>query len=325
MKRGPKIKGKYRLDISLQGRHRYFYSNEPWDEESIKKVKEKVYEPLIERFKQLYSNDYEVLSVDGDKVILKCKVCGFEFERDITHTCNSNEKPVCRRCYERKSKNKYGSREDYLKHLIKKEKDKPSRTIYHYVCGVCGKEYDTYQKNQKTCSNECKKKRRNYNHDHRINKENLIDKDITLATLYKRDKGICYICNGLCDWNDVKKSKGYKVVGNKYPTIDHVIPLARGGTHSWDNVRLAHKYCNSIKSAKIDEKYNQPEKEIARALAHEIKSNAKKVKQFTLDGVLVKEYRSTAEASEQTGFKAKQIQNCARGEAKTYQGYKWCY
>ncbi|MDY2802632.1 MAG: HNH endonuclease [Limosilactobacillus sp.] len=325
MKRGPKIKGKYRLDISLQGRHKYFYSNEPWDEESIKQVKAKVYEPLIERFKQLYSNDYEVVNIDGDKVTLKCKVCGYEFERDIRHTCSSDTKPACKRCYERKERNKYGSREEYLERITKKTKAKKTRPIYHYVCSVCGKEFDTYQKNQKTCSIECRKKRRNYKQDRRINKDNLVDKDITLATLYKRDKGICYICNGLCNWNDMKNSKGYKTVGKTYPTIDHVIPLARGGTHSWDNVRLAHKYCNSIKSAKIDDKYKQPEKDIARALAHELKYVSKKVKQFTLDGVLVNEYRSTIEASKQTGFKAKQIQNCARGEKKTYRGYKWSY
>lgn len=325
MKRGPKIKGKYRIDISLQGRHKYFYSNEPWDEESIKQVKAKVYEPLIERFKQLYSNDYEVVNIDGDKVTLKCKVCGYEFERDIRHTCSSDTKPACKRCYERKERNKYGSREEYLEHITKKTKAKKTRPIYHYVCSVCGKEFDTYQKNQKTCSIECRKKRRNYKQDRRINKDNLVDKDITLATLYKRDKGICYICNGLCNWNDMKNSKGYKTVGKTYPTIDHVIPLARGGTHSWDNVRLAHKYCNSIKSAKIDDKYKQPEKDIARALAHELKYVSKKVKQFTLDGVLMNEYRSTIEASKQTGFKAKQIQNCARGEKKTYRGYKWSY
>ncbi|MDT2396282.1 HNH endonuclease [Enterococcus avium] len=29
--------------------------------------------------------------------------------------------------------------------------------------------------------------------------------------------------------------------------MDHVIPISKGGTHSWDNVRLAHRHCNAIK------------------------------------------------------------------------------
>ena len=41
------------------------------------------------------------------------------------------------------------------------------------------------------------------------------------------------------------------ICGNNYPTIDHVIPLAKGGMHSWDNVRLAHHNCNSIKGDRL--------------------------------------------------------------------------
>jgi len=32
-------------------------------------------------------------------------------------------------------------------------------------------------------------------------------------------------------------------------SIDHIIPLSRGGTHEPDNVQLAHFICNSIKCA----------------------------------------------------------------------------
>ena len=33
--------------------------------------------------------------------------------------------------------------------------------------------------------------------------------------------------------------------------VDHVIPLARGGTHSNDNIRPAHAKCNLRKSSKL--------------------------------------------------------------------------
>jgi len=32
------------------------------------------------------------------------------------------------------------------------------------------------------------------------------------------------------------------------PTMDHVIPLALGGDHTYNNVRLAHKPCNETKA-----------------------------------------------------------------------------
>jgi 5-methylcytosine-specific restriction endonuclease McrA len=40
---------------------------------------------------------------------------------------------------------------------------------------------------------------------------------------------------------------GQAVPHPKAPTIDHVIPLAKGGTHEPANVQAAHFLCNSIK------------------------------------------------------------------------------
>ena len=74
-----------------------------------------------------------------------------------------------------------------------------------------------------------------------------IDKSITLDRLRKRDGDICYICGCLVDDTDIDGTH----VGAKYPSCDHVIPLSKGGTHTWDNVRLAHMGCNAGKCNKI--------------------------------------------------------------------------
>lgn len=74
------------------------------------------------------------------------------------------------------------------------------------------------------------------------------DWSISLEKLYDRDKGICHICGEVCDWSDKTNRNGTIIAGNKYPSIDHVIALANGGKHEWNNVRLAHRICNSIKS-----------------------------------------------------------------------------
>jgi 5-methylcytosine-specific restriction endonuclease McrA len=34
-------------------------------------------------------------------------------------------------------------------------------------------------------------------------------------------------------------------------TLDHIIPLSKGGTHTWDNVRPAHRRCNELKGDRL--------------------------------------------------------------------------
>ena len=112
------------------------------------------------------------------------------------------------------------------------------------TCVVCGNSFDTYNPAQKTCSKECGKRLKHAHKHKRIPKKQLVDKDITLEALYKRDSGVCYLCGKLCDWND----KDGNVVGSNYPSIDHMIPISRGGLHAWTNVKLAHFECNWKKS-----------------------------------------------------------------------------
>ena len=78
-----------------------------------------------------------------------------------------------------------------------------------------------------------------------------MDRDITLQKLFNKYDGICYLCGKECDFNDkVITEEGYTIVGKTYPSIEHIIPISKNGLHSWDNVNLAHHYCNSIKSDK---------------------------------------------------------------------------
>lgn len=53
----------------------------------------------------------------------------------------------------------------------------------------------------------------------------------------ERDDGICGICG--------------RDVDPRHFDIDHVIPLARGGEHSYRNVQVAHRRCNQRKGARL--------------------------------------------------------------------------
>lgn len=56
--------------------------------------------------------------------------------------------------------------------------------------------------------------------------------------VFDRDKGVCGICFG-----NVERNEPWHV--------DHVIPIAKGGEHSYRNVQLAHATCNLKKNARL--------------------------------------------------------------------------
>lgn len=75
-----------------------------------------------------------------------------------------------------------------------------------------------------------------------------IDYNITLDKLIQREDGVCLLCGDPIDMIDYNMTnKGHFIAGENYPSIDHIIPVSKGGTHTWDNVQLAHFYCNSLK------------------------------------------------------------------------------
>lgn len=63
---------------------------------------------------------------------------------------------------------------------------------------------------------------------------------ITSVFVMKRDKWVCHLCQASIP-------KGAKWPAPLSGTIDHVVPLARGGLHSYANVKAAHLVCNQKK------------------------------------------------------------------------------
>lgn len=124
------------------------------------------------------------------------------------------------------------------------------------ICRQCGKEFCTeYKKSKNFCSDECKNKHAKTIHKLHKNKKRLegkiIDNDITIEKLLIRDDNICALCGKEVDVTDYKIINGNFITGCNYPSIDHIIPLSKGGVHSWGNVQLAHFKCNTDKSNHI--------------------------------------------------------------------------
>lgn len=56
--------------------------------------------------------------------------------------------------------------------------------------------------------------------------------------IWERDGGVCQLC-------------GEPIADPKQRSIDHIIPISRGGTHEPANVQLAHRVCNSRKGNRL--------------------------------------------------------------------------
>jgi 5-methylcytosine-specific restriction endonuclease McrA len=65
--------------------------------------------------------------------------------------------------------------------------------------------------------------------------------DVNPLVVLERDDGICGICGADVDPQAFE--------------VDHVIPISRGGSHSYDNVQAAHGSCNRRKNARMPDEY----------------------------------------------------------------------
>lgn len=226
---------------------------------------------------------YNVQYVSGyerfDSIVkLKCLECGCEWETNIHNLLqrirgnrkNRDNKrrlnhyvpcPECRKRETERKREENRKAEDmerfvksfskWLKHNTVKNKAELKK-----ICKNCGIKFITTNSRQKYCCSRCKDRSKERRKELSRNERLLSrrhDKGITLDRLYRKYKGVCYLCGQRCDYNDFKKIDGSIAIGKYYPTIEHVIPVSKGGTDTWDNVRLAHMICNSIKGNKFEE------------------------------------------------------------------------
>lgn len=115
-------------------------------------------------------------------------------------------------------------------------------------CSECGQsfirdrlQYANLPKQGKTyCSNRCA--RRANKARRRALKRQAFVESVNRSYIFKRDGYCCQICG--------KRLAMSKAAPHpKSPTLDHIIPLARGGTHESSNIQAAHFMCNALKSA----------------------------------------------------------------------------
>lgn len=191
-----------------------------------------------------------------DRVIGTCQRCGAEFNKD-----RKANPTYCEPCARRKVTEEYKLR--FTKHW-------PQCKVYFPTCPQCMRTFSAKRDGKTYCSKACarnaarepntcrdcgnraepfktyckscrlarhKASERAYKQKRRAITRGVNAEHINPLTIYERDNWTCGICG-----KPVDKRLGYP--DHKSATIDHIIPIAQGGTHTQDNVQCAHWDCN---------------------------------------------------------------------------------
>lgn len=200
-----------------------------------------------------------------------CRHCGITFRyqrkavgrrRKFCDPCVSDSR-IVRAAYA-KNRKKY-DRDLYEQRRAAGVPWQASRKKRIVTCVVCGAGFETVQNVAHCCSAACVRQSQIARNSHlkkspaekrlvkqarwhrrRARKASapIIEK-VDLLSVCQRDGWTCWICGDVAPEELRGKSHPWA------PTVDHIIPLARGGSHTAANLKCAHLSCNSRKHDRL--------------------------------------------------------------------------
>jgi hypothetical protein len=155
----------------------------------------------------------------------RCEECAKERARRDSRTLPDDYKPSCRKCgkrFERRSKTKPG----VLCDTCRVEEHHENRRRYR-------------RKSRRINGRKC-------NHRQRARAFGVAYEPIKTREVFERDKYRCQLCNRMTD----RTKRGPHP---RSPSLDHIVPLSKGGGHVWGNVQCACFECNTRKSNRVEQ------------------------------------------------------------------------
>lgn len=112
-------------------------------------------------------------------------------------------------------------------------------------CLICGTLFLSPHHADRTCSPDCRGVHQTHlNAARRARKRARTLQADTIDVfnhrdVFARDNYTCRLCGEPVDMDSEDPAL--------QPTLDHIVPLSKGGQHAWSNVQLAHHICNQYK------------------------------------------------------------------------------
>jgi len=161
----------------------------------------------------------------GQRVCKTCKKSKPLIEFPIGKRYTDGYRPVCKICHNHNNSKWRKKNSSYFKDRYQDMAD-----IYHEKQAIWRKanpDYPmTYYYNNKNLV-------LSLHHKYRARKHKAFMEHIDREEVLYRDLGVCHICKRVVNINDWH--------------LDHIVPLIRGGEHSYKNVAVSHPHCNTVK------------------------------------------------------------------------------
>ena len=126
-------------------------------------------------------------------------------------------------------------------------------------CSKCGVQTLSMRRRPQACENcqkqmrrdESRRSKRLYvrNHRTRARHHGVRYVSVPVKRIYERDNYTCQICSRKC-LSKAKFHKATRAIHPRSPSIDHIIPMCRGGDHVESNLQTACWQCNTLKGSK---------------------------------------------------------------------------
>jgi len=131
--------------------------------------------------------------------------------------------------------------------IYKNNKYQNNKEAKEYKCKECGRKYiPEHNGRNRFCSKFCANKyqKRPQRHKRRARIKGLPYESVDPIKVFKRDNYVCQLCGR----KTLRSKRG--TIHPRAPELDHIIPIAQGGGHLYQNVQCVCRECNNIKGDK---------------------------------------------------------------------------
>lgn len=127
-------------------------------------------------------------------------------------------------------------------------------TAIYRACNGCGEDYVVFTTNgmpSRYCSDACRTtvanaRKRTEKSKRKARLRGATVENVDPFVVFERDGWRCQLCGDPTP----KEKRGTRDA--KAPELDHIIPIARGGEHSYSNTQCACRTCNNLKRDNVD-------------------------------------------------------------------------